>query len=227
MYKLKNINCFIHIEKLVNASNNECFKSLSWGPYKHVTSCHGYFVNEFRFHTQERGLGSLPYNYGVRVKESVDIRRRSSIVDEDENNEDEEEAEWESNEEEEEFELESDSKIWYMGLRKGLTQQRTSLSPAAASIPPGMSTPPIVASISSVTLTPFPQLPYSSQAPMSTPSASPSHVHPTPAPLFKGVVHSHILILLTTDGTGIYGTRFMSVLFGTFGTDWPYYNTRT
>ncbi|KAI5677046.1 hypothetical protein M9H77_07996 [Catharanthus roseus] len=58
----------LSMEKPVNASNNECLKCLSSGPSKRVKSYHGYFVNGFRFHTLERGSGSLTYNYGVRLR---------------------------------------------------------------------------------------------------------------------------------------------------------------
>ncbi|KAI5670886.1 hypothetical protein M9H77_11250 [Catharanthus roseus] len=71
------------MEKPVNTSNNECLKCLSWGSPKHIRT----LVHE------------------SDELESVDIRGRSSIGDEDE-----EEVEWESDEkEEEEFQSMSDS----------------------------------------------------------------------------------------------------------------------
>ncbi|KAI5681307.1 hypothetical protein M9H77_02534 [Catharanthus roseus] len=175
------------MEKPVNSSDNECLRCLLLGPPKRVKSCHGYFVN-----------------------------KKSSIVDEDENNEHEEEIEWESDEEEEveEFQSESNSETWYVGVRRGLTQQRLLhlrgcllLQQLLLRLRP--------------TLTPFLQLPYSSPVPTSTPSsvsstvgmllrptpsssarlsalAPSSSTHPPPSiSSSQGVVDSRILILPT------------------------------
>ncbi|KAI5663601.1 hypothetical protein M9H77_22924 [Catharanthus roseus] len=69
------------MEKPINVSSSECVKCLSWGPSKFVKSCHGYFVNGFWFHTQERGSGSLTYNYSERVKDIplVDIPFKEDV----------------------------------------------------------------------------------------------------------------------------------------------------
>ncbi|KAI5656952.1 hypothetical protein M9H77_25745 [Catharanthus roseus] len=95
----------------------------------------------------------------------------------------------------------------------------TSPSPAAASTLLGTSTPSVAPSTPPATLTPFPQLPYSSLVPIFTPSASsavrilskhfssssvsPPTPVPSSAPLSDpsshGVVGSHILILPTAD----------------------------
>ncbi|KAI5649894.1 hypothetical protein M9H77_35899 [Catharanthus roseus] len=174
------------MEKPVNASNNECLKSLSWGPSKRMKSCHGYF-------TLVHELGKL---------ESADIHGRSN----------EEDVEKGSDEEKEEEELELGNLfvslivtfknclifyITYGTWSKKRTPSAaastsveisstpvetastlasiplgTSLSLAAASTPPRMSAPLVAASTSPVTLTPFLELPYSSLAPTSTTSAS-------------------------------------------------------
>ncbi|KAI5681749.1 hypothetical protein M9H77_02977 [Catharanthus roseus] len=95
--------------------------------------------------------------------ESVQIRRRNSIGDEDDNNEDEEEM--------------------VCGSKKKRAHSET-CTPASASIPPRTSTPtsasipmgtstyPAMTSTPLVTLILFPQLPYSSSTPISTPSSS-------------------------------------------------------
>ncbi|KAI5675484.1 hypothetical protein M9H77_06434 [Catharanthus roseus] len=194
---------------------------------KLVKSCKGYFVNRFRFHTQERGSSILTYNCGVRISrididvqdigtighesgelELVEIRGRNSIGDEHDNNEDEEEVEYESNDEEEEKEF-NRSPIakckMVRGGKKNRAHSETS-TPALASILPETSTSPAT---SPAILTPFPQLSYSSSALISTPSSSstagtslrlaPSLFARLLVPPMQDVVDSHILILLTTD----------------------------
>ncbi|KAI5649063.1 hypothetical protein M9H77_35068 [Catharanthus roseus] len=79
------------------------------------------------------------------------------------------------------------------------------------------------------TLTPFPQLPYSSPTSISTPLASSSRpLEPTPSsvPSFQGVVNYRILILSIAERRDINGTQCMSVPFGMLGKNKPYYDTR-
>ncbi|KAI5653124.1 hypothetical protein M9H77_30311 [Catharanthus roseus] len=64
----------------MNASSRECLKNLSRGVSKLVKSCNGYFVNRFRFYTQEQGFGSLTYNCGVWVK-GLKIHDKCKLVE--------------------------------------------------------------------------------------------------------------------------------------------------
>ncbi|KAI5681630.1 hypothetical protein M9H77_02858 [Catharanthus roseus] len=102
-----------------------------------------------RIDVEVQDIGTLVEELGKL--ESVDIRRRNSIVDEDENNEDEEEVEWESDKEEEEEEFRSD--------KKRRAHQEPSTPPAEASIPPGTFASLTATSTLLATLTPFPHVP--------------------------------------------------------------------
>ncbi|KAI5650386.1 hypothetical protein M9H77_36391 [Catharanthus roseus] len=139
--------------------------------------------------------------------ESVEIRRRNSIGDENDNNEDEEEVKWESNnkEEEEEAHLETS------------TPASASILPgtfALASASSGTSTSSTMISTPPATLTLFPQLSYLSLPPISTSSsssssssaagtssrpASSSSARPSVTPPVQGAVDSQIFILPTAD----------------------------
>ncbi|KAI5676389.1 hypothetical protein M9H77_07339 [Catharanthus roseus] len=105
-----------------------------------------------------------------------------------------------------------------LGSKKKRAHPETSTSPATtftpralASIPLGMSASPARTSTLPATLTPFPQLSYSSLMPISTPSLSsatgtssrptPSLSVRPPAPPMQGIVGSRILILLTANST--------------------------
>ncbi|KAI5677018.1 hypothetical protein M9H77_07968 [Catharanthus roseus] len=99
-------------------------------------------------------LKCLSWGLSKRELESVDIRRRSSIVDENENNEDKEEVEWSSikKRKRKSFDrsLISKCRIWYVGVRRrGLTPAspvEMSTPSTPASIPSGTSPSPVAAS---------------------------------------------------------------------------------
>ncbi|KAI5653420.1 hypothetical protein M9H77_30607 [Catharanthus roseus] len=107
----------------------------------------------FRFHFQERGFGNLTYNYGVRQEEGS--RGNGFYTSGDVS-----------------FFAASTPIETSTPLAAAFIPPRMSLSPTAASTPMGTSTPPAAASTPPATLTPFPQLPYSSLTPTSTPSSA-------------------------------------------------------
>ncbi|KAI5671848.1 hypothetical protein M9H77_12212 [Catharanthus roseus] len=118
------------MKKPVNASNNECLECLSWDPSKHIRT----LVHE---------SGEL---------ESVDIRGKSSIVDEDEKNEDEEEM---------------------VRASKKRVHPVTSTLPAMASIPSWISSSPAAASLVEMSTPPTVASPVETSAPPAAASIPP------------------------------------------------------
>ncbi|KAI5652321.1 hypothetical protein M9H77_29508 [Catharanthus roseus] len=154
----------------VNPSSSECLKNLSWD------------------------IGTLIHESGEL--ESVEVRRRNSIGDEDVNNEDEEEmVRW---------------------SKKKRAHPKMSTCPAMNFTHWALASIPLETSASlATTSTPsasasIPQFPHSSPVPITTPSSSSSTVGtlsiPAPslslcplAPPLQGAVDSHILIFPTAD----------------------------
>ncbi|KAI5668543.1 hypothetical protein M9H77_18396 [Catharanthus roseus] len=165
--------------KPMNASNNKCLKGRCSGrPSQEVvlSKCdwldshlnrglkiHDNYKLTSRIDIVVQDTGTLIHESGKL--ESVVIRRRNKIMDEDENDEDEEEVEQES--------LSVSFLLIYVYMVRGTEKKRahpeTSTPLAVASIPVGILASPAMMSIPPATLTPSPQLPYSSLAPISTP----------------------------------------------------------